>query len=62
MDINAHLTPEGFASLAETAKGPLKRVIPEGHRTKLIELGFIEQKLGGLLPTEIGQMRWARGK
>jgi hypothetical protein len=40
----------------------MKRVMPPEHREKLMDLGFIAQKLGGLVPTEAGHMRIARGK
>lgn len=40
----------------------MKKIIPEAHKVKLKELGFIAEKLGGLGVTDAGQMRLARGK
>lgn len=60
--LDAPLTADEFASLEEVAKRLMQRIIPDDHRTKLIQLGFIDQKLGGLAVTDAGTMRLARGK
>jgi hypothetical protein len=59
-DPNATLTPDEFASLREVSKGHMQRVIPDAHKTKLLRLGFIEQKPGGLVQTEIGYLHVGR--
>ena len=55
------LTREEFASLRDGAKGLMHRM-PVEHKTKLIELGYIEELLGGLRLTSYGRMRIAEGK
>jgi hypothetical protein len=60
-DLNAKLTPEEFASLRELSKGQMQRIIPRAHKAKLLHLGFIEQKLGGLMLTNLGSFRIAKG-
>jgi hypothetical protein len=61
-NLEAPLTAAEFASLKETAKGLMKRTIPADHKAKLLKLGFIAEKLGGLVPTDAGKMRIGRGK
>jgi hypothetical protein len=55
------LTHEEFVSLRDGAKGLLHRM-PAEHKTKLTELGYIEEVLGGLRLTGFGRMRIAEGK
>ena len=55
------LTREEFVSLRDGAKGLMHRM-PAEHKTRLIELGYIEEVLGGLRLTGIGRMRIAEGK
>jgi hypothetical protein len=55
------LTREEFVSLRDGAKGLLNRM-PAEHKTRLIELGYIEEALGGLRLTGFGRMRIAEGK
>ena len=59
---NQPLTPAEFASLKEVSIGLMAKRIPIEHREKLIEMGLIEQKLGGLMLTNEGKMRLAKGK
>jgi len=60
-DLDAKLTPEEFASLREIGKGTMPRIIPHAHKAKLLHLGFVEQKLGGLVATNLGSFRIAKG-
>ena len=60
-DINAKLTPEEFASLREVSKGLTQRIIPDAHKTRLLQLGFIKEVLGNLRTTDIGSLRAAKG-
>jgi hypothetical protein len=60
-DLDAKLTPAEFASLREMGKGTMQRIIPHAHKAKLLHLGFIEQKLGGLVLTNLGSFRVAKG-
>jgi hypothetical protein len=55
------LTREQFASLRDGAKGLMHRM-PAEPKTRLIELGYIEEVLGGLRLTSFGRMRIAEGK
>jgi hypothetical protein len=61
-DLNAPpLTREEFVSLRDGAKGMMHR-IPIEHKKRLIELGYIEELLGGLRLTSDGRRRIAAGK
>jgi hypothetical protein len=55
------LTREEFVSLRDGAKGLMHRM-PAEHKALLIELGYIEEVLGGLRLTGFGRMRIAEGK
>jgi hypothetical protein len=55
------LTCEEFVSLRNGAKGLMHRM-PAEHKTRLIELGYIEEVSGGLRLTSFGRMRIAEGK
>jgi hypothetical protein len=59
--LSAPLTREEFVSLRDGAKGLMHRM-PAEHKTRLIELGYIEEVLGGLRLTGFGRMRIAEGK
>jgi hypothetical protein len=59
-EFNATLTPDEFASLREVSKGYTQRIIPPTHRAKLLYLGLIKRKLGGLVQTNIGYLHVAR--
>ena len=51
------LTPDEEEALREVARGGLmQKVIPAKARDRLIELGYIEQKLGGLAATAKGKL------
>jgi hypothetical protein len=52
------LTREEFVSLRDGAKGLMHRM-PAENKTRLIELGYIEEVLGGLRLTGFGRMRIA---
>ena len=55
------LTREEFVSLRDGAKGLMHR-IPIEQKKRLIELGYIEELLGGLRLTNAGRARIAQGK
>jgi hypothetical protein len=55
------LTRKAFVSLRDGAKGLMHR-IPVEHKKRLIELGYIEELLGGLRLTCDGRARIAAGK
>ena len=55
------LTREEFVSLRDGAKGLMYRM-PAEHKARLIDLGYIEEVLGGLRLTGFGRMRIAEGK
>jgi hypothetical protein len=55
------LTREEFVSLRDGAKG-LMHQMPAEHKARLIELGYIEEVLGGLRLTGFGRARIAEGK
>jgi hypothetical protein len=55
------LTREEFVSLRDGAKGLMHRM-PAEHKTRLVELRYIEEVLGGLRPTGFGRMRIAEDK
>jgi hypothetical protein len=53
------LTSAEEDALCEVARGhSLQKVIPLEIKNRLVKLGFIEQKLGGLVATSKGQL-WA---
>jgi hypothetical protein len=54
------LTREEFVSLQDGAKGLMHRIPPE-HKARLIELGYIEEVLGGIRLTAAGRTRIAEG-
>ena len=60
-DVSPALTREEFVSLRDGAKGLMHRM-PAEHKTRLIELGYIEEILGGLRLTGLGRIRIAEGK
>jgi hypothetical protein len=59
-EFNATLTPDEFTSLREVSKGHMQRIIPPAHKAKLLYLGLIKEKLGGLVQTNIGYLHVAR--
>jgi hypothetical protein len=52
----SELTPAEFSSLCQVAKGFMGRTIPSGHIKRLVELGLIQDIMGGLMPTPAGRM------
>ena len=39
----------------------MRRNIPDAHRAKLPQLGFIVERLGGWMLTDLGRLRLAKG-
>jgi hypothetical protein len=56
------LSSEEFDALQEVGEGQMQRIIPTEHRDRLLSLGFIVQRLGGLVLTNAGHMRLAGGR
>ena len=50
------LTAAEYVSLRLVAKGFMSRTIPSAHRLRLVELGLIQDRMGGLMPTPAGTM------
>jgi len=50
------LTPIEFWSLCEIAKGFCSRTIPAGRIARLVELGLIQEVMGGLMITPAGRI------
>ena len=50
------LTAAEYLSLCLVAKGFMSRTIPSAHRLRLVELGLIQDRMGGLMPTPAGTM------
>jgi hypothetical protein len=50
------LTQSEFSSLCLVAKGFMSRTIPSGDIRRLVELGLIQEAMGGLMPTPAGRM------
>jgi hypothetical protein len=61
-NLTAPLSHEEFASLQEVGKGLMQRVIPARHRDRLISLGYIAERRGGLVLTNAGRMRLEAGR
>jgi hypothetical protein len=61
-DITAALTPEEFDALKEIGKGFFRRIIPDRHRKRLVELGLAKEGAGGIELTEAGIKRVAANK
>jgi hypothetical protein len=45
-----------YSSLCLVAKGFMTRTISPAHRIRLVELGLIQERMGGLLPTPAGTL------
>jgi hypothetical protein len=59
MNNDNKLTSAEEAALCEVARGSLmQKVIPIEIKERLVKLGYIEQKLGGLVATSKGKL-WA---
>jgi hypothetical protein len=54
MPNRSDLTVAEYASLCLVAKGFMTRTIPSAHRTRLVQLGLIQEAMGGLMPTPAG--------
>ena len=50
------LTAAEYLSLRLVATGFMSRTIPSAHRLRLVELGLIQDRMGGLMPTPAGTM------
>ena len=61
-DLNAPLSPSEFQALRDVSKGMMQPIIPDAHKKRLLQAGFIKEALGGLMVTDAGQMRIAVGK
>ena len=56
MPSRSDLTAAEYSSLRLVAKGFMTRTVPSAHRIRLIELGLIQDRMGGLMPTPAGIM------
>ncbi len=56
MPSRSDLTAAEYSSLRLVATGFMTRTIPFAHRTRLVELGLIQERMGGLMPTPAGIM------
>jgi hypothetical protein len=50
------LTPIELWSLCEIAKGFCSRTIPKGRISRLVQLGLIQEVMGGLMITPAGRI------
>lgn len=50
------LTAVEFSSLREIAKGFRSRTIPKGRVARLVQLGLIQEIMGGLMITPAGRI------
>jgi hypothetical protein len=50
------LTAEEFSTLREISTGFMSRTIPKGRRARLVELGLIQEVMGGLMATPMGRI------
>jgi hypothetical protein len=50
------LTPSEFSSLCLVARGFMSRTIASSDRKRLVELGLIQDIMGGLMATPAGRM------
>jgi hypothetical protein len=48
------LTPSEFLSLCLAAEAFMSRMIPSSERKHLVELGLIQETMGGLMPSLAG--------
>ena len=60
-DLSDPLSPAEFESLQELSKGLKWRPIPFRHTAMLLRLGYAKEAIGGLLITDLGQLRVAKG-
>jgi hypothetical protein len=52
----ADLNSAEYASLVLVSRGFMTRTIPRTHEARLVALGLIQFRLGGLMPTPAGRM------
>jgi hypothetical protein len=50
------LTDAEFSALCEISKGFMSRTIPLIRRARLVELGLIQEVMGGLMATPAGRI------
>jgi hypothetical protein len=50
------LTAAEFAALREVSTGFMSRTIPKSRRVRLVELGLIQEVMGGLMATPAGRI------
>ena len=61
-DPNPRLSVEEFRSLRELDRGLMARAIPAEHKARLLQIGYITERLGGLVLTHAGLLRLAKGR
>jgi hypothetical protein len=54
MPSRSDLSQAEYSSLCLVAKGFMSWTIPSAHRTRLVQLGLIQDRMGGLMPTPAG--------
>jgi hypothetical protein len=52
----AALTASEFSSLCLVSKGFMSKTIPSDHIKRLVQLGLIQDIMGGLMPTPAGRI------
>jgi hypothetical protein len=52
----ADLTSPEYSSLLLVARGFMSQTIPKVHQARLIELGLIQCRMGGLMATPAGRI------
>ena len=50
------LTAAEFTALREVSTGFMSRTIPKSRRARLVELGLIQEVMGGLMATPAGRI------
>ena len=50
------LTDLEFSALREVSAGFMSRTIPKSRRARLVELGLIQEVMGGLMATPAGRI------
>jgi hypothetical protein len=59
--LNALLLAEELHSLREVHNSPRPGEIPREHKSRLIELGFVTERMGALEITLVGEIRLSIG-
>jgi hypothetical protein len=52
----ADLTSDELSSLTRVCRGFICATIPKAHQARLVELGLIQARVGGLFITPMGRM------